>query len=477
MAVTSTESSPKAICLRINESSPRGGLFEGDRTKLHPDSRLPWRISPEPFWLTRGQHQFLESLGPQLLKFQKACNLLYHQSVKGLQPSWLHRYLDRGKPERVVDFGRMNRSRTQLPVVIRPDLVLTADGVRITELDSVPGGIGFTGQIHALYAGEGYDLIGGPHGLIKGFYEAVAATSEREDPTIAVVVSDESEEYREEMCFLAESLERSGRPVYCCHPRELSVDDEGLLLPRDGRDRRIDVVYRFFELFDLPNIPKAELITYHGKKNAVRITPPLKAFLEEKMWMAFLHYPGLEGFWTRELGGGGHDTLRELVPRTWILDPAPIPPHATVSGMQIGGRQVSSWEELGTLTKKERELVVKPSGFAPDAYGSRGVSIGHDLPEEEWSAAVAVALERFDTNPCILQEFHKGARLEASYYDFSAGELRHMHGRVLLRPYYFVTGEEETRLGGIQALVCPADKKVLHGMVDAVLVPCAVREG
>ncbi|MCY3763630.1 MAG: hypothetical protein OXH50_20485 [Gemmatimonadetes bacterium] len=476
MAVTSTGSSPKAICLRINESSPRGGLFEGDRSKLHPDSRLPWRISPEPFWLTGGQLEFLESLGPLLLKFQKACNLLYHQSVKGLQPSWLHRYLDRGKPERVVDFGRMNRSRTQLPVVMRPDLVLTADGVRITELDSVPGGIGFTGQIHALYSEAGYDLIGGAGGLIEGFHEAVAAASEREDPVIAIVVSDESEEYREEMCFLAESLERSGRPVYCCHPRELSVDDEGLLLPRAGGGLRVDVVYRFFELFDLPNIPRAELITYHGKRNAVRITPPLKAFLEEKMWLAFLHYPGLEGFWSRELGGD-HDTLRELVPRTWILDPAPVPPHASVSGLQVGGRQVGSWEELKRLTKKERELVVKPSGFSLDAYGSRGVSIGHDLPEEEWSAAVAAALGRFDTSPCILQEFHKGARLEASYYDFFSGEIRRMHGRVLLRPYYYVTGGEETKLAGIQALVCPADKKVLHGMVDAVLVPCAVREG
>ena len=475
MSLTLTESDPKTICLRINESTPLGGLFEGDRGKLHPDSRLPWRISPEPFWLTPGQHEFLESLGPLLLKFQKASNLLYHQSVKGLQPAWVHQYLDLGKPERVVDFGRMNRAKSQLPLVIRPDLILTADGVRITELDTVPGGIGFTGQIHSLYSGVGYDLIGGGDGLVTGFYEALASTADIDEPTVAIVVSDESEEYREEMLWLAASLRDSGRPVFCTHPRDIRVDDEGILVEDESKTRRVDVVYRFFELFDLPNIPKVELITYHGKKNAVRITPPLKAFLEEKMWMAFLHYPELQDFWSRQLRNDELETLCNIVPRSWILDPTPIPPHAAVAGMQVKGRCVSHWNELKQLTKKERELVIKPSGFSLDAYGSRGVAVGHDLPEEDWAAAVDKALARFDANPHILQEFHKGARLEARYYDFYDDEIRHMHGRVLLRPYYYVIGGEETKLAGIQALVCPADKKVLHGMVDAVLVPCAVR--
>ena len=50
-----------------------------------------------------------------------------------------------------------------------------------------------------------------------------------------------------------------------------------------------------------------------------------------------------------------------------------------------------------------------------------------------------------------------------------------MHGRVLLSPYYYASGDD-VRLAGIQAIVCPTDKKVLHGMADAVLMPCAVSE-
>ena len=96
MSHATTETNPKALCLRINEQSPEGGLFQGDRANVHPDSRLPWRISPEPFWLTREQHQFLVDLGPVLYRFYQASNLLYQQSVKGIQPAWVHRYLDAG---------------------------------------------------------------------------------------------------------------------------------------------------------------------------------------------------------------------------------------------------------------------------------------------------------------------------------------------------------------------------------------------
>ena len=46
----------------------------------------------------------------------------------------------------------MKRFRDQLPAVIRPDIIPTQDGMVITELDSVPGGIGMTACLSALYA-------------------------------------------------------------------------------------------------------------------------------------------------------------------------------------------------------------------------------------------------------------------------------------------------------------------------------------
>ena len=45
----------------------------------------------------------------------------------------------------------MGRSRPTLPRVIRPDILFTENGWHITELDSVPGGIGLTGWLNATY--------------------------------------------------------------------------------------------------------------------------------------------------------------------------------------------------------------------------------------------------------------------------------------------------------------------------------------
>jgi hypothetical protein len=44
---------------------------------------------------------------------------------------------------------------------------------------------------------------------------------------------------------------------------------------------------------------------------------------------------------------------------------------------------------------------------------------------------------------------------------------------VRLCPYYFVNGPTIT-LGGVLATICPQDKKILHGMKDAILAPCRI---
>jgi hypothetical protein len=52
-----------------------------------------------------------------------------------------------------------------------------------------------------------------------------------------------------------------------------------------------------------------------------------------------------------------------------------------------------------------------------------------------------------------------------------------MKGRARLCPYYFVHGDGEAarpHLGGVLATIVPADKKIVHGMSEAILAPCSV---
>jgi hypothetical protein len=245
------------------------------------------------------------------------------------------------------------------------------------------------------------------------------------------------------------------------------------LLSAGTEEKPVGLVYRFYELFDLMNIPKAELVQYAVKKERVAVTPPYKPALEEKLAFALLHHPILSPYWQQELGHEMFLQLTTVMPRTWVLDPAPIPPSATIPGLSLGGRAVANWTDLAEATQKERQFVIKPSGFSELAWGSRGVSVGHDMPQTEWAAALDSALSSFPQTPYILQEFHKGRLFDVSYFDSVTGDMKQMAGRARLSPYYFVQGEK-AELGGILATICPADKKVIHGMKDAVMVPCAL---
>ncbi len=203
------------------------------------------------------------------------------------------------------------------------------------------------------------------------------------------------------------------------------------------------------------------------------VTPPYKPWMEEKLALALIHHPILEPFWEKALSSETMVCLRETIPPTWVLDPRPLPPTAVIPGLRHDNHAVSSWDFLGDMTQKERQYVLKVSGFSDLAWGSRGVSMGHDMSQEAWKSTISEALESFQATPSILQAFHKGKLVVVEYYENpSAREIR-MEGRVRLSPYYFVV-DGTAELGGVLATTCPKDKKIIHGMRDAVMTPCGL---
>jgi len=454
--------SPAERARLIKDLMPAAGLFEG----------VEWRVSPDPFRCEPELASRLRKLGGHLHAFNHACNQLYLRSKKVQAPAWVADYLDRGKPQALLDFARMNRFKNDLPRVIRPDILPVEGGIIVSELDSVPGGIGLTGWLGQAYGSLGSPVLGGPCGMVKEFARTMRAAAGKDNPAIAIIVSEEAATYRPEMAWLASGLrEEEGLPAFCIEPKQILFHEDGMAVLDQDREVRIDVVYRFFELFDLKNIPKAELVMYAARKGTVIVTPPYKPHLEEKLWMALFQHPLLQDFWKAELSADCLAELRRVFPASWILDNRPLPPYGVVPSFVYRGRPLHDWRELMDASQKERDLIVKISGFSEHAWGSRGVVLGQDVSGEEWQRALEHALVSFPEHPHILQVFHRAKQFPVEYYDFASREVRTMPGRARLCPYYFVAGDEP-QLGGVLATACPADKKILHGMPDAVMAPC-----
>ena len=453
-------------------------LFRSVASPEVPDpAKTAWRISPEPFPLKPQTVAAFELLGADLLAFYRAVNKIYAQSVRGTAPRFIAEYLDFGKPEHIVRLQRQNRFKNEIPSVIRPDVILTDDGFIASELDSVPGGLGFVGAMGETYCELGYDQIGEFDGIQRGFARmAVSLANGKAKPIVAIVVSRESNDYRGEMDWLASAVTATGEAeVITVAPEDVVFTEEALVVDSPSGRRTVDVLYRFFELFDLLNIPKQELMLYAARHKRVAMTPPPKSFLEEKLLFGLFHNPALGSIWLQELGADAFARLSKIFPQTWILDPRPLPPQAAIAGLNVDGRPLQAWNQLYGLSKSERQFVVKPSGFSELAWGSRGVHVANNLTRDEWMAVIDGGLSVFEKTPHILQRFHKGRRVQVSFLDTDSGDMRPMDGRVRLCPYYFVAGEQAT-MAGVLATIAPADKRLIHGMSDAVMTTARVAD-
>lgn len=415
----------------LRKAVPEGG-FLADRE---------WIWSPEPFQLSKKQKRALTRLGHPLRRFQAACDEIYRLSGEGRRPEWIAQLLDAGKADWLVEHQNLEGQRGVIPRVIRPDLLLTEEGFSASELDGVPGGIGTLAWLSRTYAAAGFEIFGGAEGMLEGFASLFKEGA-------AILVSQESEDYRPEMEWLAGEL---GEGFSVHEAESWKPGEEG------GRE-----IYRFFELFDWESIPAVRELAVSGK-----VTPPLKPHFEEKLWLALFWSPSLRKMWEKELRGSHLDLLKKVIPFGWPVDPSEIPPHAALPRLNV-----SSWDEVGEFSQKERRLVLKVSGFSELAWGSRGVTIGHDVSAEEWKAVLTRAQEEFMSETWMVQEFQETRVIEHPYFDPVTGERRVMEGRVRLCPYYFLDQEGQTRLGGCLATIVPADKKKIHGMRDGILVPC-----
>jgi hypothetical protein len=202
----------------------------------------------------------------------------------------------------------------------------------------------------------------------------------------------------------------------------------------------------------------------------------MRHFQEEKLALALFHHHRLQDFWAENLPGRTLKLLRQVIPMSWVMDPAPLPPGAVLDGPRVAGRALADWNQLGRASQKERELIIKISGFHETAWGARSIVLGSDCSREDWQAGIERALSLAPTHLHVLQEYRKPRRVQHPVYRPVVGNEAPPTafpeaGRLRLCPYFF-NQNGVARLAGALATFCPPDKKIIHGMQDAALLPC-----
>ena len=193
----SSHANPVEIAGRVRDSLPEGGLF----------AEKVWRISPEAFPLSKKEVKTLERLGPILLKFQQAADLVYRRSRKGSLPGWVADYLqsEQAGVELLRNGPRVPFSGSCSAGDSDPDTYLNLENgfFFCGKLDSVPGGIGLTawlGQVYSAISPEA-EIVGGADGMFSGF------SSIFKKDAADILVSEEAGNYRPEMEWFSERLE------------------------------------------------------------------------------------------------------------------------------------------------------------------------------------------------------------------------------------------------------------------------------
>ncbi len=437
-----------------------------------------WKLSPEPWPITEAQLKELKVIGAACLSYQRALERLYVRSFtdkkilrnRELHAKWVSEYLDCYKPNGLIEHGRHRAVKGLHPMVLRPDLLITDQGFTMTELDSVPGGVGLTSYLNEVYAEDFPKIIGGTS-MPANFARSLGLlTPQQKFPLIAITVSEESATYRPEFEWLANKLRDLGHDVHVVDPSQIMQMGDGSYIPVEGAPRKVDILYRFFELFDLANVKGADGIFNAVETGALVLTPPMKAFQEEKLGLALLHHPQLVDFWKENIPENQLEALWKIVPRTWIMERSELPPTAVLHGPTVNQRPIRDWTELAEASQRERNLIIKASGFHETAWGARSVTLGSDVSREEWLDAIESAVNPENETFYIMQEYHKPSRLTHPVFQ-DDGSVTPADGRVRLCPYFFVQGDN-VELSGILSTFCPADKKIIHGMSDAALLPC-----
>jgi hypothetical protein len=144
--------------------------------------------------------------------------------------------------------------------------------------------------------------------------------------------------------------------------------------------------------------------------------------------------PTLRKTWERELGPA-HDTLlREVLPRTWRIEPGTV--------IELTSGRLVPIEQLGLCPEEDRAFVLKESGTSSTSSGAQSLKLLAELDAEAAQAAIAAALANYAASPFVLQEVVDSPRISFTALNTRDGDkLVTQHGARMKLSVFYVDGK------------------------------------
>lgn len=391
--------------------------------------KIPFRISPEPLYLSKNQLAEVAHIGSELTQFISLAGELYNQEGE------VRTLLNRGKPEiYCVD-------KPFQYLFIRPDLIITEDGFSVCEIETSPFGLALAHLLAKGYQEEGFTTAAPAD-------ELPAYIQQKTVKQGAIIYTNHTQAFSGQLAYLADRVfsEEKDRHWQVQKSGEYKGDPSA--------------IYRGFYLVEALTDPSVK--TLIDSYPNVNILPSLTPQLEEKAILSLLWDKRWENYLTKQLGLVVFNHLKHVVPPTWVVGQEKF-----FSGLFPKG--IESALDLAKLSRSQRVFVLKPSGFCEKSSWARGVEFLSKLSAQNIERLIDHALKETD-NLWVLQQFIPGRKIEI-FYTNNDGILERMMGKVRLTPYFSLP---DGKLIAIKATCC-ADTDYIHATTESINT--AVSEG
>lgn len=403
-------------------------LYKLRRTEYASEELIPFRVSPNPLILTEKQHQDIKRIGVEISAYFLAVQELYEkdEDVKQL--------LDFHVPEILCG----NRQSNFL--FIRPDLVLTAEGFKLCEIETSTFGLSLADILNRSYRNIGIETMVETEKL-RDYLQT--NTSDRG----MVIDSAKTKAFYGQLQYLAERL--------------LSNDDTRRWSIGEIQEslNTAETTWRAFYLADFVKDKNVRqfILRQLQKNDGKNIVPGLSPQMEEKAILSFVWDKRYQDYFRQQLGVSGVNYLRQLIPPTWIVG----------HEKHFLDEKIESSFEISERGKADRRYVLKSSGFGDSPSWGEGVTFLHKISGIQAATKINDAVN--SPQLYIMQAYKEGIKQATSY--FQNGAVIPFDGRVRVTPYYSL---KDGCLLTIKATI-RANSELIHASTDSINTAVAIQ--